>query len=495
MSKKIIFKGIFFSFFAFLINYLITFFLTPFITNNIGTDAYGYVTLAKTFASYALILMTALNSYSSRFITIEYHSGNYQKANSYFNSVFFANFFISLFILSLVTLNIINIQKFIHTPASLIKDVSILFILIFVNFVINTTSTAFQAAAYIKNKIDLANIFRGLSYLSEAIILFFLYNQFNPTVFFVGIGLCISSIVLLLGNIYITKKFTPELKIKFSQFKINYVKELVINGIWNSFNSLGNTLNSGLDLLVCSIFLDPVVMGQLSIAKSICSIFSGIYQMASTPFHPSFLKSYASNDIKNLKNELEFSMKISGLISNLTFAGFLSLGIIYYSLWIPNQDIKSVYILTVISILSYVLEGVMYPLYYIYTLTIKNKVPCIITILGGIINVFGMILLLKYTHLGVYAIVLTTAVIMTIINGITNPIYMAKCLKISPFFFYKNIFKHLLSCILMSFSFILITKHIMHYSWLLLIIYAIFEIFIGILLHCLVVFGIPIKKK
>ena len=76
---------------AFAINYLINFFLTPFITKNLGTDAYGYVTLAKTIASYAVIITTALNSYAARFITIEYHKEDYEKANVYFNSVFFAD--------------------------------------------------------------------------------------------------------------------------------------------------------------------------------------------------------------------------------------------------------------------------------------------------------------------------------------------------------------------------------------------------------------------
>ena len=79
---------------AFAINYLINFFLTPFITKNLGTDAYGYVTLAKTIASYAVIITTALNSYAARFITIEYHKEDYEKANVYFNSVFFADLFI-----------------------------------------------------------------------------------------------------------------------------------------------------------------------------------------------------------------------------------------------------------------------------------------------------------------------------------------------------------------------------------------------------------------
>ena len=50
--------------------------------------------------------------------------------------------------------------------------------------------------------------------------------------------------------------------------------------------------------------------------------------------------------------------------------------------------------------LASVVEGPIYPLYYIYTLTVRNKIPCIITVIGGILNVAGMAILVKYSSLG-----------------------------------------------------------------------------------------------
>lgn len=48
----------------------INFTLTPYITNAVGVEAYGFVSLAKTFTSYANIFMVALNSYAARYLTI-----------------------------------------------------------------------------------------------------------------------------------------------------------------------------------------------------------------------------------------------------------------------------------------------------------------------------------------------------------------------------------------------------------------------------------------
>ena len=134
--------------------------------------------------------------------------------------------------------------------------------------------------------------------------------------------------------------------------------------------------------------------------------------------------------------EDKMSVNISGFFSALTFAGFFSLGQLFYKLWIPNQDIELLYALTVVTILAYVTEGPVHPLYYIYTLTVKNRVPCIITLLGGVLNVVGMFALVRYTNMEIYSIVITTTVITTVTSMITNPPYMAYCLKLKWYTFY-----------------------------------------------------------
>ena len=55
---------------GFVLSYLITFFLTPFITESVGTDAYGFVSLAKNTAQYATYITAALNTFASRFISV-----------------------------------------------------------------------------------------------------------------------------------------------------------------------------------------------------------------------------------------------------------------------------------------------------------------------------------------------------------------------------------------------------------------------------------------
>lgn len=87
-------SSVFLSLLAVGLNYIITLLLTPYIVENIGTEAYGFVSLAKTFANYALIFTTALNTFAARFISIEYFDRNIKKAQQYFNSVFLLMYFL-----------------------------------------------------------------------------------------------------------------------------------------------------------------------------------------------------------------------------------------------------------------------------------------------------------------------------------------------------------------------------------------------------------------
>lgn len=472
--------------FAFVINYMINFFLTSYVTVQFGTAEYGYISLAKTIATYVVIITTALDSYASRYISFEYHKNNMELANIYFNSVFFADAFMGSIIIALSILFVSVINVFLRVPKNIIFDIRMLFICVFLNLAISLLSTAFQSSAIIKDKLRESSFFKLMSYLTEALTLVLLYNILTPRLYFVGIGLIVATLVILISSCYITKKYTPEIKINREKFSFNVVKKLVIEGVWNSLNSLGNMLNSGLDLVVTNILLGSIAMGQVSIVKTMTNIFACLYQIVTQPFQPTLIKDYVDSNKDKLMYDLKISMKITGYISNIAFAGVIGFGLQYYKLWVPNQDCELLYKLTVIATATSILEGVVSPLYYIYTLTVKNKFPCIITIVGGVINVLAMYFLIPHFSQGIYIVFLTTAIVMLTINGITNPIYMAKCLKIRWFSFYPVIFRHLISGVIMTLVITVLANYVIVNSWISLIFWAIVSSLLGLIIHIVI---------
>lgn len=133
-NKKRLSINMFLSLMMFVINLGISFFLTPYVTENVGVEAYGFISLANNFVNYASLLTIALNSMAGRYITIYIHQDNIEEANKYFTSIFAANAFLSLILLIPSIICVIFLDKFISIPTFITNDVKILFLLVFINF-------------------------------------------------------------------------------------------------------------------------------------------------------------------------------------------------------------------------------------------------------------------------------------------------------------------------------------------------------------------------
>ena len=125
-------------------SFVVSFFLTPFITNMLGTEAYGFVTLSKNFVSYAVIISTALDSYATRYIAMEYHKRDFDKANSYVSSAFYGDTVIASIILAVGVIFVLFMERFLNVSPELLVSVKLLFLLVFVNFFFYNNQNGFQ---------------------------------------------------------------------------------------------------------------------------------------------------------------------------------------------------------------------------------------------------------------------------------------------------------------------------------------------------------------
>ncbi len=144
-----------------------------------------------------------------------------------------------------------------------------------------------------------------------------------------------AEIAIFVVSIFITNHLLPEARVDTKHFSLTSVNELIKKGLWNSANSMGNALNSGLDILITNLMLSGIEMEQVAIVKTINNLFNVVYYTVAQAFHPAFIQSYSNKNTKFLVKEMKFSMKMCGLISNLAFACFCVLGMEFYKLWIP----------------------------------------------------------------------------------------------------------------------------------------------------------------
>lgn len=491
MNKKISLSMIF-SILSVMLSCLIAFLLTKFLVNEFGSEANGYYSLAKTITSYLSVLSVAINSFASRYIAIEFNKKNYDGSSSYFSTVVFANLFLSIIFCLFFIFFISFITFFLNIEARYLLDVRILFGLVGINFILALFSSIFQIAFFVADKITVNAIVKLIGYSVEGIVLIILFTLRKKYLFYVGIALVASNALVMIISLFFTKKQSNGLEINIKKFDKKKVKVLVGNGIWNSLNSAGGILQNGLDLWISNIMLAPIQMGQVSVSKTFSSILSILSSTLCQPFQPSIVKDYSDNNINSVVSKVKVNIKFNGLIFSIILAIFIALGIPFFMLYCPAEDYTIIAKITCIVMLGDYFVAISSPMYFIYTLTIKNLVPCLVTIGCGIINVISMIILLKFTNLGVFAIVITTCCIGFFGNLIFTPIYSSRCLKLSIATFYPTILRVFLTTIIECIALYFLAYLFNIKSWVALIGVALLFSLIGFVIYFLV--GILDKK-
>lgn len=480
---------------AVIVNYLINFLITPYVTNNIGVEAYGFVTLANTFTTYIDIISVGLNAFASRFISIAYHRNDIKKANEYYSSTLVANIVLAIIVFIPCCFIVYNLNLFLNIPENLTVDVKILFITVIIKYLLTVLRTTFSVATFIKNRLDISEQQNCLGYIIQGGILLFLCITLAPHVWYVGLAALIAASYLLIRYAILSRKLVPELKFNRHKASLSAVLEMVKSGIWNSINNLGNILNSGLDLLITNLLLTATVMGQISIAKNLSTICYTLVQKISYSFRPKQLRLYAQDNTEKLVLELKSTMQFTGLICNLIIAVFTACGYSFLRLWIPNQNIDYIFVISMIVLFSDVVIGVVNPLYYVFTLTKKLVVPCCITIAMGVCNVISMYFLIKYTSLGGYAVVLTTLV-LNCVHFIDTPLYSSYCLKVKWTTFYPVIIRHIIACFFtVGVIYFISSQMLKPETWLILILCGIFYTIIALIILTVIIYGPTQIKK
>ena len=388
------------------VNLFISFWLSPYIIRTIGVEANGFVSLANNFVTYANLIVTALNAMAARFITIAYIQQDYKKANLYYNSVFWGNLIIVAVLLFPATWLVVKLENIIDVPASILFDVKILFSMVFVSFFVRTGFPNWDCGTTITNRLDLSYIPTMATALLRCVLLVGMFTIWTPHVWYVSFTSTFIGFITLGIAGYYTHKLTPELKVHFRKPICSWsaVKELVGSGIWSSIANGGNMLLSGLDLLICNIYIGATQMGILSLSKTLPSILIQLSESIRGAFGPELTISFAKGEKDKIYKTIRKAMKITSVVVTIPTAGLVVMSDAFYSLWVPTQNVKLLQILTTLAILSYLVNSGVVILFNVFSTVNKVKYNSWAMIVSGICSFVITLLLIHFTDWDLYAV-------------------------------------------------------------------------------------------
>ena len=433
---------------AFFVNLGISFVLAP-IVDKMIPDSYGFVNIANNFVMWAQVVVSALNTLASRYITIHLHKGEEQEASEYFSSVFFANMIMAAVFLLPAIFVILYIDRMFQVPAGVLGDVQMLWAFVFLNFFVSIITSVFSTSTYSRNRLELSSMATIVTELARLGVLFVCYRFFPAYLFYIGLASLVSTSLMAAANVGFTKKLLPGIRISTGNYRWKKVKELVSLGAWNSVTRLGQMLLDGLDTMIANIFISPEAMTVLSFAKTIPTTLSSLMGTMVGVFAPSITIAYAKGDKKELMDALKSSNRIMIFMMSIPIAFVTAYGDKFFKLWLWYKDdpaeIQQIYYLSVLSMGVLFVSASIQVLYQVFIITKKIQLNSIVIVASGVITTATVFILLNTTNLGLYAIAGVSVVIGLIRNMVFTPIYAAKCLEVKWTTFYSDIFMGLAS--------------------------------------------------
>ena len=402
---------------AFAVNMGISFLLAPIIEAKME-NTYGFVTLANQFVLYAQIVVSALNTMASRFITIHIHRGEDQTASEYFSSVFFGNVMMAgIFLVpALVIVIFMGSMPFLNVPADVLHDVQLLWAFVFANFFLSIITSVYGISTYATNRLDLTSIRTMYGDIIRIVFLFGTFLIFKPTLWFIGAASLLSTAYTAFWNRRFTRQLLPQTR-------------------------LGQQLLDGVDILLSgALILDGnASMTMLSLAKMVPTAISSLMGTVVGVFNPQITIAYAEDNTENLVKIIKSCNRILIFIMSIPIAFLTAYGRDFYAMWQPTKDADMLQRLSLLAVGVLYVSMSIQVLYHVFIITKKVKWNSLVILGSGVLSSCLSLLLLKTTDLGVMVFPLSSMLTGLLRNLIFTPIYAARCLKIRWNRFYGDI--------------------------------------------------------
>jgi membrane protein EpsK len=243
-----------------------------------------------------------------------------------------------------------------------------------------------------------------------------------------------------IASVYIFKKLEPNIKISFRKFDIIKFKEIFSSSIWNSFGWIGTILFLQIDLMVANWNLGPRLAGEYSAVLQLSTILRTFAGVITSIFTPTIVALYATKKIKELVRYSNDAVNLTGLLISLPIGLICGLGGVFLSIWIDPSFIKYQGLLSLLTIHLSVNLSVQ-SLFAVQTAVNKVKIPAIVTVIMGVMNLGLALLFSGPIGMGAWGIALAGAIVLTTKNLVFTPIYVALITNQPYYTYFKGVIR------------------------------------------------------
>lgn len=433
----------------FIINILIGILLVPFFIDTLGVASYGIIPLATTMTSYVNLVTQSLNASVSRYLTIDLQKQDYKKANITFNTSLFATFGIILLMVPLVLVVSYYSPVFFNVPVNQKEDVFILFLGVMGALLVRTLGSIYGVSLFAFNRLDLQNFIYSVNIIIQFLLILILFSLYSPKLSYIGYSYFIAAIVTLFLTVIFSKKVNPHFSVNSHDFRISQVKDLGITGGWITIDQIGTLLLFQIDIIVVNKLFGTAAGGEYSIILMWNTLIRTVAGMLAGVLTPVILTCYAKKKFEELVIISKSAVKIMGLSMALPIGLICGFSPLILSLWVGSEFTRlSPLMWLLLSHLA--INMSVLPLFPINVSYNKLRIPALVTIFLGIVNLLLAVIIPSITGWGYYGVAVAGVVVLTARHFFFVPVYATKVLGISNNPFKNSMIQVILSTVIVS---------------------------------------------
>ncbi|MCF0202918.1 MAG: hypothetical protein HUK08_06095 [Bacteroidaceae bacterium] len=371
---------------------------------------------------------------------------------------------------------IVFLREVVSISEGLVWDVRCLFGLLTVTNVLLLVFNVYQVATFIENRLDISSMRNLVSKLIWLLVLVLLFGMYPARLWYMGLGLLLSSVYLVIVNVYICRKLTPGLFVSMRDFDWGCIRGLTLSGVWNLITKLGTILHQGCDLILANWFVGGAAMGTIAVTVQVPGYVRQLFGLMSSSFAPSLTKDFAEGRMDRICAEMGKSIRIMSVLVLPVLTVLFVYGDVFFGLWLPSEDGRLLLWLTIAGCSEFVVNMPMEGFWNIFTITNRVRGSSIYVLVNSVVVFVTVIVCLLCTDNLTEKLFVIVGVrnVFSIVRGLFFlPIYGAHCLGLPWHTFYGYMWRPLLGMVVTIGIGVCARMVAMPDSWMTFILYSV----------------------
>lgn len=399
--------------------------LVPYLVRHLGRAAYGLIPIAGMMTQYVNLISRNISGAVGRFLTIALQRGDVEDANRIFNTAFFSYLAIGLIQAPVFALIIIYANTLFSIPEELYWDTILLLVCSAASFLINLACSVFSVPIYANNRLDISRSIDIGRMIGRAVGIVVLFLMWGPALRYVGYVDLVLTTVLCGVHVHIGRQLAPALKLALHYYDLHKVKELLGMGWWLFVSQVGALLFLRTDVWICNRFVGPEAAGDYAAVLQWAALIREAGGMIGVVVAPMIVIYYARSETGSMIRTAQLAVRGLSLALAIPISMLCVISPSLLHVWLGDSYTRLAPVMVIMLCHLVVNVGVT-PLFNINEAMNKVKWPGVMTLIGGLVNLFMAIFLATCFHWGILGVALAGAVVLTLKNMCFLPIYTAR---------------------------------------------------------------------